>query len=105
MLSLSSLAQDTLTAIVFAPSGYPVPLRKKADIDAKQISSIQCADTVILLSYDGSMFYKVASKKDRKNTGYLYIDFLQYDQRAVEHINNYHASAGRPFRLKHEKLP
>ncbi len=105
MFSLPSLAQDTLTAIVFAPSGHPVPLRKTPDTDAKQIGIIDCADSVILISYDGSMFYKVATKSGSKKRGYLYIDFLQYDERAVQHINSYHAKAGHPFRLKYEKLP
>lgn len=105
MLAISSAAQDTLTAIVFAPSGFPIPARKKADADSKLIATLESIDSVILLSYDGGSYYKISPKKSPNKIAYLYIEFLRFDEKAVERINKISVDVGGTAKLKYEQLP
>jgi hypothetical protein len=100
-----ALAQGTLTAIAFAPSGYPIPLRKKPDADSKLVVALESVDTVILINYVGGSYYRVASQKAPSKEGFLYIEFLRFDKDAVQIINKVNVDAGEQVRLKYESLP
>lgn len=90
---------DTVQALVFTPHGSSIPLRKKANVDSKEIGRCNSVDSVLLLEYNGGKYYKVALTSNHQAIGYLYIDFLQYDNGAVNNVNEYNAANGSSLRL------
>lgn len=96
---------DATQAFVYTPSGSPIPIRKKPDIDSQQIGHCQSVDSVLLLEYTGGKYYRIALASNKATVGYVYVDFLIYDEKAVRKINDYNNTHSGKVKLTYTKPP
>lgn len=93
-------------ALVYAPSGYSIPIRNKPNRDSKELTHCNSVDSLLLLQYKGGMYYRVKTRLSQLSVeGYLYIDFLKYDEFAVSVVTEYNKKHGGTVRLKYVAPP
>lgn len=110
LFSLPGIAQelvlmDSTLAMVFAPGDYPFSIRSAPDIDSQEVGRCNSIDSVLLLRYSGGKYCHVALARNPAISGFLYIDFLKYDEMAVNTINDYNRRNGSSLKLTYTAPP
>ncbi|MBT1695659.1 hypothetical protein KK083_02145 [Fulvivirgaceae bacterium PWU4] len=96
---------DTIDYSLVYNHGNVMYIREKQNIDAKELATVKSRDSVLIVDYDGGKYLKVRSAVDKTIQGYLYIDFFQYDAKAVDIINRHPKNQSNGKKIKMLPLP
>jgi hypothetical protein len=108
LLSVDAIAQGINTEPLYAlvyNQGNVIYIREKPNIDSQELAKCNSRDSVEILEFRGGNYLGVRTVTPDSTKGYMYVDFFQYDQRAVDEINAVYREIGNSKRMKCLPIP